>query len=337
MKKRAFEKRERGFFIAAGILLGSLLLGLAVLTLVSETNNNLIKKEIMLPVTSQETGDVRVAFIGDQGLTEDAKEVLELIKEEGTDIVLHQGDFDYKDDPDSWDQQINKILGEDFPYFASIGNHDVVRWDDYQKKLKRRLENIEGASCTGDLGVQSTCTYKEIFFILSGIGTKGTNHVDFINEELGKTNATWKICSWHKNHNLMQVGNKNPEVPLAAYDACRRGGAIVVSGHDHSYSRTHLISDFENQIVASREYPLEITNGKTIAVVSGLGGLSAYDQVDSLAAKEWWAVVYTKQQDAEFGALFCTFYNKEQKSLASCYFKTISGKIIDRFDLVRVL
>ncbi len=43
-------------------------------------------------------------------------------------MVLHQGDFDYKDDPDAWDQRINLVLGPDFPYFASIGNHDFAFW-----------------------------------------------------------------------------------------------------------------------------------------------------------------------------------------------------------------
>ena len=70
--------------------------------------------------------DFRVAFIGDQGLGPNAIAVLNLIKDEGAQIVLHQGDFDYLDDPDKWDRQISDVLGSDFPYFASIGHHDVV-------------------------------------------------------------------------------------------------------------------------------------------------------------------------------------------------------------------
>lgn len=60
--------------------------------------------------------NLKVAFIGDQGLNDNAKAVSNLIKAQGADVVLHQGDFDYHDDPDAWDQQINSILGEDFPY-----------------------------------------------------------------------------------------------------------------------------------------------------------------------------------------------------------------------------
>ena len=62
-------------------------------------------------------------------------------------MVLHQGDFDYLDDPDLWDAQINNILGSDFPYFASIGNHDKLEWNGYQEKLQNRLDKIPNVQC----------------------------------------------------------------------------------------------------------------------------------------------------------------------------------------------
>ena len=37
----------------------------------------------------------RVAFIGDQGLNSNSIAVLNLIKDEGAQMVLHQGDLDY--------------------------------------------------------------------------------------------------------------------------------------------------------------------------------------------------------------------------------------------------
>ena len=43
--------------------------------------------------------DFTIAFIGDQGLGPDARAVLELIRDERADAVLHQGDFEYGDDP----------------------------------------------------------------------------------------------------------------------------------------------------------------------------------------------------------------------------------------------
>jgi hypothetical protein len=108
-----------------------------------------------------------VAFIGDQGSGDDARAVLQLIKAEGADLVLHQGDFDYEDDPDSWDALITSVLGADFPYFASIGNHDIEEFygsDGYQAKLKIRLKKGTGAHCDGDLGVKSACTFRGSVF-----------------------------------------------------------------------------------------------------------------------------------------------------------------------------
>ncbi|MCZ6530490.1 MAG: metallophosphoesterase, partial [Chloroflexi bacterium] len=147
-----------------------------------------------------------VAFIGDQGSTSDALAVLALIKSEGADMVLHQGDLDYNHDPDAWDQRINDVLGPDFPYFASIGNHDRRAWIGYQRKLTDRLARIPEADCTGDLGVKSSCRYRGLFFILSGVGTRGLGHESYIREELAQSNAIWRICSWHKNHQNMQIG-----------------------------------------------------------------------------------------------------------------------------------
>ena len=54
-------------------------------------------------------------------------------------LLLCLYDFDYFDDPDLWDAQINEILCSDFPYFTSIGNHDELEWDGYQEKLQNRL------------------------------------------------------------------------------------------------------------------------------------------------------------------------------------------------------
>lgn len=245
-------------------------------------------------------------------------------------MVLHQGDFDYLDDPEKWDGQINEILGEDFPYFASVGNHDVKKWSGYQQKLIQRLERIDDENCTGDIGVNAACTYQGIFFVLSGIGTLGSHHVSYLKTELSKSNAPWEICSWHKNQALMQLGGKSDEVGWVAYDTCRQEGAIIVTAHEHSYSRTYLMSSFANQEVASTSSTLEIQKGKTLTIVSGLGGQSMRAQKDELAAHPWWASVYTAEQNAHYGALFCKF----KTTKASCYFKDIKGNIPDQFDLL---
>ena len=72
------------------------------------------------------TPNLIVAFFGDHGLTLRSKALLRLVRDEGADMVLHLGDLDYTNNADAFEAHVNEILGEDFPYFAVIGNHDRI-------------------------------------------------------------------------------------------------------------------------------------------------------------------------------------------------------------------
>ena len=127
----------------------------------------------------------------------------------------------------------------------------------------------------------------------------------------------------------MQAGGKGNEVGWEAYEICREAGAIVATGHEHMYSRTHLMSNFENQEIASTSNTLKLAPGKSFAFVSGIAGKSIREEDPELAANSWWANVYSETQNADHGALFCEFEDLK----AYCYFKNINGKIIDEFNL----
>ena len=290
--------------------------------------------------------DFTVAFVGDQGIGAGAVAVLSLIAAENTDMVIHQGDLGYTIDADAWDQMITDALGLNFPYFASVGNHDCDGsagcdgpglWPDYSQKLQERLDRVTGASCTGELGVNSACTYNGLFFVLSGPATMGSGHAQYIEAELAADDSLWRVCSWHRVERLMQVGGKSDEVGWDPYDKCREGGAIVATGHEHSYSRTHLMDSFETQSIASTSSTLVIGAGQSFAFVSGLGGQSIRGQDDALAANPWWTSVYTSAQGANYGALFCTFNKDGDPGSAHCYFKDIDGVVADDFHLSTVV
>ena len=213
---------------------------------------------IVLPSQIWAQGDLppvnfTIAFIGDQGLGSNARAVLNLIKNEGADAVVHSGDFDYNNNPAGWDGQINDILGPDFPYFASVGNHDEARFygsGGYQEFLAARMNRL-GIPWDGDLGVRSSFHYNGFFILLTAPGTVGTGHASYIRDQLASDNSVWRISSWHKNMRLMQVECKSDDTGWDVYEESRKGGAIVATGHDHSYARTHLLSSFQNQTVAS--------------------------------------------------------------------------------------
>ncbi|MEN8183224.1 MAG: metallophosphoesterase [Myxococcota bacterium] len=286
-----------------------------------------------------------VAFLGDQGLSSrdpDAEAVLRLIATEGADAVVHSGDFDYRNDPAAWDAQITSVLGENFPYFASVGNHDRSRFyasGGYQELLEARLSRL-GISWQGDLGVQSSLRYAGLFFVLTAPDVFGAGdgfHDLYIRDTLAADDSIWRISSWHKNMRRMQTGGKSDETGWGVYEESRRGAAIIVTGHEHSYARTHLMSRFETQEVASTENTLVLRRddpstpedeGRGFAVVSGMGGKSVRAQK---RGGPWWASIYTRTQGASSGALFGVFHHEGHPRLAYFYFKDIAGNVPDQF------
>jgi hypothetical protein len=290
--------------------------------------------------------DFKIAFIGDQALGQNAVAVLNLIKAEGAQAVMHSGDLDYVDNPAAWEAQINSVLGANFPYFVSIGNHDELAWsgpNGYQHYIENRFSRL-GISWNGKLGVRSTFYYKGIFFVLTAPGI--TNGFDdgasdlYIRDQLAADNSIWSICSWHKNMRLMQVGGKADETGWGVYEEARKGGAIIATAHEHVYNRTHLLSSMVNQTVASTSNTLSLTKGNSFAFVSGLGGHSARGQVLS---GNWWASAYAStclpgdqicQPNASPGALFAIFNVDGQANKAVFYFKDINGKVVDRFVVI---
>ena len=141
--------------------------GTATITATSEGITGDAAIEVYAPPPGGTAPNLKVAFLGDQNDGSDAIEVMQLVKNEGADMVIHAGDADYSSDPGNWDDNITSVLGADFPYFWAIGNHDTSARSGYQQKQAERIARVDGATCTGDLGVKSACTYQGLFFILS--------------------------------------------------------------------------------------------------------------------------------------------------------------------------
>ena len=298
-----------------------------------------------LTVSTQETTppNFKIAFIGDQYLGSNPDAVMNLIKAEGAQAVMISGDLDYTDNPAAWETQINNVLGPNFPVFVAIGNHDVAAWAGpagYQQYLKNRFNRL-GISWSGDLGVQSSFHYKGLFFVITAPGIEGgfdSGVSDtYIRDQLAADTSAWSICSWHKDQKLMQVGGKPDETGWGVYEEAMKGGAIIATAHEHSYSRTHLMSSIINQTVANGSNSFALTKGNSFAFVSGLGGNGVRPQ---LLGGNWWASIYAStclpadpvcQPNGNFGTLFGTFNVDGQPNKADFYFKDIAGRIIDRF------
>jgi predicted phosphodiesterase len=180
----------------------------------------LAMRPVVTPSPDGTPANFKIAFIGDQDLGTDAVAVLNLIKSEGASAVVHSGDFDYSDNPSAWENQINSVLGPNFPYFASVGNHDESRFygtSGYQSFMIARMNRL-GLSWDGDLGVKSSFKYQGIFFLLTGPDVLGTGHDIYIRDKLAADNSIWSISSWHKNMRLMQVGGKSDATGWGVYE-----------------------------------------------------------------------------------------------------------------------
>ena len=290
--------------------------------------------------------DLLVAVIGNVGTDLNAVDVLELVRDEGADLVIHNGNLDYGDDPAAFEAQIDSILGSDFPYFVTPGVRDLAEWSGaggYQDVFEARAASTPGASCVGDYGVNSTCEYGGLVFALSGVGTTGAGHADYISDQFADDDHTWRLCGWSKNQMDMQIGARADETGWEVYEACRENGAIVTTGHAYTYSRTRTLTDMENQIVSTTSPDADdllVAPGSTFTAVSGIGGYSIRPQARCFpttapfGCNGEWAAISTSDQGADFGALFLEFNVGGNPRAAQGYFKEVDDDIVDSFDVV---
>jgi len=298
--------------------------------------------------------NLRVAFFGDHGLGSESIETLQLVLAEDADFLVILGDFDYGDDPEAWHAQLDEGLGTDFPMFAVAGNHDEAAWDGYRQVLMDRLAPIANADCQGEIGIQMNCNYQGLDMVLSGVGTMdepdgAPSHEEFIAQELAASEQIWKICAWHKNQNDMQAGEKGDEVGWGAYQACQNGGAIVATGHEHTYARTLTLTDLGNEGAghgATGDHgEIQVGAGSTFVFVSGMGGVGIRDYNEELHDDDtWWSTIYTSDYymrdgeqidsfEVDVGVMFIDFHVDGDPYKAHAYFKNVNGDILDEFDI----
>jgi hypothetical protein len=300
-----------------------------------------------------------VAFIGDQGNNGNATDVLELIAAEGAHAVVHNGDFDYQNNPTAWDNRVTSVLGDSFPYFALVGNHDAPAWggsNGYAAKIAARHARNSEMSCTGELGVRASCDFRGLRLILSCVGTSelrsscaanSVDQVNFIADSLASSNSIFEVCNWHKNQNQMQVGTKGNEVGWVPYQTCMEAGAIVATGHEHSYSRTLTLTDVGNSGnghgATGSFNTVALGSGQNFVFVSGLGGVGIRSFSTSHNSDTWWASYYTSDRwykngtsmggSGDYGALFVRFHVDGDPQKARAYFRDVSGRLVDEFTI----
>lgn len=320
-------------------------------------------------------GAFRVAFIGDQGIRSGASEVLSTIRNNNAQALVIAGDLGYGEDdpqtPTTWKNMLTNEVDTNVPIFAVIGNHDEAHWnlaDGYNNTIANHVARAEslGATCSGTPGLNYECIYNGIQFAFSG--SQSTHTVDgaYLEGVLSGSSNPWKVCAWHHNQRDMQAGGKSSEAGWSGYQACERNGAIIATGHEHSYSRTKTLANIGSGSHGQTGSPntMNLEPGQTFAFVSGLGGASRRDyHCEIHEGQNWWASIFaanywlengtTRQKNctvreipgdvnsdweetvAEYdhGALFIDFNVDGDPYKAQGFFETVNGQVIDSFDI----
>lgn len=286
--------------------------------------------------------NLKIAFAGDTADGTNWGRVLQLALDERADAIVVPGDMTYDADPAGWWRRTESVVGQSFPVFLARGNHDEdSSWKGF---LTEANNHLGGATRTAG---PHNAAYKTVFKGLALATIKKGDTGRTINALLSGDDHIWRVCTWHENQNKMQVGSKRDEMGWEVYEACREHGAIIITGHEHSYERTKTLSDIDTQTIdstCSSGNRLCVGPGRTFVSVTGMGGIGIRDQdrcgptarvapYPSLNTKDpscpIWAAIFTRDQGADFGAQFIEFNIDGDPKKARGYFKTIKGVTLD--------
>ena len=218
---------------------------------------------------------VKVAMLADAGLNDASLMVLRLVRSEGADMVLHQGDLDYVGKADEFFRRVDDVLGRSFPYFLTMGNYEAKRgkgrdvaWEAYYSRHRERLKRFPDTRCAVVSSRVTACEFRRtVSFVTSAIGINASRLASDLKELRaaqtrlwsgdaarwggeGAGSSTFRFCSWHLPLTTFQVGFRegvpwmaSPQL-VAAYESCRAAGAAVLTGHEHYYVRSHAVRRF---------------------------------------------------------------------------------------------
>jgi predicted phosphodiesterase len=289
--------------------------------------------------------NLKIAFVGDTDDGSDYTSVLNLVATEGAQALVTAGDMTYTSNPDAWWAATESRLGQSFPIFLARGNHDDASWSGF---LPEAANHLGGATRTAG---PHNAAYKTQFKGLDLVTIKLGDTATTVNNLFGSDTNVWKVCAWHQNQAKMQVGGKGDEMGWAVYEACRQKGAIIITGHEHTYHRTKTMTNTQTQTIdptCSSGGSVCVGPGRTYVTVVGTGGTGLRAQIRCTPTASTapfatlntsdpscpiWASIYTTNQGANYGAQFIVFNVDGNPKKAHAYFKNVAGQIIDSFDV----
>ena len=230
-----------------------------------------------------------IAAVGDVGSWDQSADTLGTVLD--TDALFVVGDLSYggTDPEEDWCDFVKGIVGVDFPVEVLVGNHEADSGD--SGDILAHAECLpDKLGATGLYGVQYSVDLGPITFI--GIAAQMTVEGVSYSYEPASVEREWleaEIATAQEQGDWVMVGAHKLCVSTGV-KSCQLGeelsnylienANVIVSGHEHSYQRTHpLTCVVENSF---DETCLANDDTGTIWVINGSGGrnvaLSADDE-----------------------------------------------------------
>lgn len=132
------------------------------------------------------------------------------------------------------------------PVATTVGNHDA---DNANYQYHFNIPNLSSLGDNGYVGGDYYFTYGDTLFMM--LNTQDTNvaeHEEFIKETVEKnSNAKWKIVTLHQDIYGSAEHSNEPEIVNLRYSLVpifeKYDVDVVLTGHDHAYSRSQLLKD----------------------------------------------------------------------------------------------
>jgi hypothetical protein len=209
----------------------------------------------------QQPNAFRFAVIGDYGsgrkpLTDVAASISarkpNLVVTTGDNVYYNgtEQDFATKWDPPNMFGNIRK----NFPVMPTIGNHDIRRAPDAKPYFDRFPELDQARYYSFDMG--------GVHFVSLNTNESvepGSPQYRWLAQDLAASQSDWKVLMIHHPMYSGFPKNSGPHAGYLAPLIAKHGVDLVLSGHEHSYSRTKALNDIG-----------------TIEVMTGNGGQSLH-------------------------------------------------------------
>lgn len=243
-------------------------------------------------------GPVKVAFLGDMGVTDAAVANVRRLMEEAPVAVFHAGDVSYAEgDPTVWDDWFVQVepVAAGAPWLPALGNHETYFLTPFmavapplygqpnpevtasRARFALPGNEIYWSWTVGDLHVVAVDTWWTDFL-------GAAEEAEWLAADLAATDARWTVVFLHDPPYSTAQHGSNVDLRAKLAPIVEAAGVdLVVAAHDHTYERSWpLLGDR----VVAREAPF-LEGAGVVYTVSGGGGAELYDLLDP---EDWSAV-----------------------------------------------